>query len=217
MMDEAVATKVEDFFSRYTLRTLEAGEILVQAGDDPQGIFYLLSGRVRQYDISEHGNELVLNTFKPGAFFPVAWALNKAPNAYFFDALTPVTFRSAPAEEVIAFLKENPDVLLDLLARVYRGTDGILRRLAYMIAGGAHRRSLFELYIASQRFGKHHSDGSITIAMHEGELAHSAGLSRETLSRELQALKKSGVVHITRKEIIIQDLNALERELSLEE
>jgi CRP/FNR family transcriptional regulator len=216
-MDEAIASKIDQFFSKYTLRTLKAGEILVQAGEDPQGIFYLADGRVRQYDISEHGTELVLNTFKAGAFFPIAWALNKMPNTYFFEALTPISYRSAPAEDVINFLKENPDVLLDLLARVYRGADGILRRMALMIGGGAHRRSLFELYIASQRFGKKQEDGSVSIPMHEGELARSAGLSRETLSRELQNLKKSGTVHITRKEIVLKDVRALERELGFEE
>lgn len=216
-MDEAIAIKVEDFFSKYTLRSLPADEILVQAGEDPPGIFYLISGRVRQYDISEHGAELVVNTFKPGAFFSVGWALNNIPNAYFFESLAPITYRLAPAQEVVDFLKANPDVLLDLLARVYRGTDGILQRIAYMIGGGAHRRSLFELYIASKRFGTRRSDGSVSIAMHEGELAHSAGLSRETLSRELQELKKDGLVQISRKDIVVKDIKALERELDLEE
>jgi CRP/FNR family transcriptional regulator, cyclic AMP receptor protein len=215
-MDESVITKIEAFFSKYTLRSLKAGEILAQAGEELPGIFYLENGRVRQYDISEHGTELVLNTFKDHAFFPVAWALRKGPNLYFYEAVTPVTFRCAPADQVIAFLKENPDVLLDLLARVYRGTDGVLRRMAYMIGGGAHRRALYELYVASQRFGRQTEDG-ITIAMHEGELARSAGLSRETLSRELQMLKKTGVLHISRKDIVIHDLKALERELGFED
>lgn len=214
-MDET-ATKVEQFFSRYTSRRAEAGEILIQAGEEPQGIFYITEGRVRQYDISDHGNELVLNTFKTGAFFPIAWAVNRMPNTYFYEALTPIVFRVAPVDEVLAFLKENPDVLLDLLARVYRGADGMLRRMALMVGGGARQRSLFELYIACQRFGTKQEDGSIRLPMHEAELARSAGLSRETLSRELQPLKKLGVVHISRKDILLTDLHALERELGLD-
>ncbi len=215
-MDESVIAKVEAFFGKYTLRSLKSGEILAQAGEDLPGIFYLQSGRVRQYDISEHGNELVLNTFKEHAFFPIAWALRGGPNLYFYEAVTPVTFRCAPADEVIRFLKENPEVMLDLLARVYRGTDGVLRRMAYMIGGGARRRALFELYVAAERFGRKTDEG-IVIAMHEGELARSAGLSRETLSRELQPLKKSGTVRISRKDILLRDLSALERELGFED
>ncbi|HEY5667798.1 MAG TPA: Crp/Fnr family transcriptional regulator [Candidatus Saccharimonadales bacterium] len=215
-MDKSVSTKIDEFFNRYTLRSLKAGEILAQAGETLPGIFYLESGRVRQYDISEHGTELVLNTFKPRAFFPVARALRKGANPYFFEAVAPITYRMAPAEEIIAFLQTNPDVMLDLLARVYRGTDGVLRRMAYMIGGGAHRRAVYELYVAAQRFGRKTENG-IAISMHEGELARSAGLSRETLSRELQGLKKSGAVRITRKDIVLKDTAVLERELGFED
>lgn len=214
-MESTVAQKVEHFFSAYTLRSLDEGQILVHGGEDPAGITYLVSGKVREYEISERGNELVLNMFKPQSFFPMSWALNKTPNEFFFEASEPITFRQAPTKDVVAFIEANPDVLLDLLRRVYRGADGLMRRMANIMDGSARRRVLFELLILCRRFGKP-VDGTYSIEIHESELARVAGLSRETVNRELQKLKLAGLVEVSRKNILVKDVKLLETELDLE-
>ena len=208
-------TKVTAFFETYTLRTAKKGEILIHAGEEPTGIFYLTSGRVREYDISDQGRELVVNLFTPGAFFPMSWAINRTPNSYFFEAVTPVTYRCAPAADTVAFLKDNPDVLYDLLARVYRGTDGMLRRTAYIMGGGARKRVLFELYIYCLRLGKAYKGGCM-LDVRESELARSAGLSRETVSRELQKLKDNGELHVESKKLVVRDMASLEQALGFD-
>jgi CRP-like cAMP-binding protein len=210
-----VTDKLEQFFAAYTLRTAKPGEILIQAGDEPEGIIYLASGRVKKYDISDHGTEMVVNTYKEGAFFPMSWALNNEHNEYFYETAAKCTYRIAPPDAVVGFLKENPDVLLDLLSRVFRGAEGLTKRMAYMVGSNAHRRALFELYIACRRFGTANSDGSCSVAMHEGELAQAAGLSRETFSRELQSHKKDGKVLISRKGLTVTDMKWLEQKLEI--
>jgi CRP/FNR family cyclic AMP-dependent transcriptional regulator len=215
-MNPDVAKKVEEFFGQYTLRSLDEGQVLIHAGENPPGITYLVSGQVRQYDISERGNELVLNTFKPPAFFPMSWALNKTPSPFLFEAAKPVTFRQAPVEDVTAFIEANPDVLLDLLKRVYRGTDALMQRMANLMDGSAYRRVLFELLIMARRFGDSKDESSYKLAVQESDLAHNAGLSRETVSRELQKLKAAGLVTTGRKSIVIVDIARLEAELGLE-
>ncbi|HEU4914877.1 MAG TPA: Crp/Fnr family transcriptional regulator [Candidatus Saccharimonadales bacterium] len=210
-----VTNKLNDFFSAYTLRAAKSGEILIQAGDEPAGVFFLTTGRVRKYDISDHGSEMVVNTYKEGAFFPMAWVINGEPNEYFYETATKCTYHVAPADDVVAFLKDNPDVLFDLLARVFRGVEGLTKRMAFMVGSNAHRRALFELYISCRRFGTADAGSACSINIHEGELAQAAGLSRETFSRELQSLKKSGRVLISRKGLTVTDMKWLERELEI--
>jgi len=214
-MDPSVANKIEQFFAAYTLRTLGQDEVLIQAGDDPDGVTYLVSGQVRQCEISDKGNKLVLNTFKPPAFFPMSWALNKTPNQFFFEAATPVTYRQAPAEDVVRFLESNPDVLLDLLRRVYKGTDGLLQRMANLMDGTAQRRILFELLVLCRRFSEQAPDGSYAITIRESELAQNAGLSRETVSRELQKLKAEGMLETRRNTVVIKSMHLLEAALGM--
>lgn len=212
-MTPALAKKIEQFFSNYRLREFDRGQVIIQAEEDPAGVFYLIQGRVSQYDISLGGTEVVVNIFKAPAFFPMSWAINKTPNRYFFEAATKVIVRQAPPKEVIEFIKANPDVLLDLLSRVFIGTDGLLRRMAHLMVGDARKRLLFELMIASYRFGEQNPDGSVFVALNESDLAKHTGLVRETVNRSMQKLKSSGLVEVGRNGILLKDISKLEKEL----
>jgi CRP-like cAMP-binding protein len=208
--------KVKQHFSQFNLRKYPKGQILIHAGDAPQQIYYLVSGKVRQYDLSYRGDEIIVNVFKPGAFFPMLPALTKAPNQYFFDAETEIEVHLAPLDETVEFLKSNPDVLFDLLTRVYKGLDGILGRMFHLMSGSANSRILHELIIECRRFGVMNKDGSYNLSINEVELAGRAGLTRETVSREIQKVGRDGLIKVSRKGIVVTDLHAIERRLGVE-
>jgi CRP/FNR family cyclic AMP-dependent transcriptional regulator len=214
-MQAAVAQKVAAFFSQYPRRHDRKGQVLIHAHDSPTHIFHLLEGRVKQYDISYRGDEVVLNVFKPPAFFPMSYAINRTPNVYFYEAETEVEFHLAPLEDVVAFIQQNPDVLYNLLARVYRGADGLLGRLAHMMAGNARARVLYELLILARRFGEEQPSG-IVISATEGDIGAQAGLARETVNRELNKLKRDGYVVMNKNDIVIPDFDRLAAAISHE-
>lgn len=72
-MNEEVAARIHEFFSAYPVRKYAKGHIITHAGDDPEGVLHLTDGKVRQYDISARGDEIVVNVFQPPAFFPLSW------------------------------------------------------------------------------------------------------------------------------------------------
>jgi CRP/FNR family transcriptional regulator, dissimilatory nitrate respiration regulator len=202
---------VEHFFSEYPLQHYEKRQLLLQSGEESTKIFYIIDGWVSQYDITPTGNEIVLNVFKPGAFFPMSKALTTMPNRYFLEAATPLTVRIAPHVAVIELLRREPEVGIDLLARVYRGIDGIFQRLAYAMSGTARERVIFEILNAAYRFGTSDDAEGIAIPIHEGELAQRAGLARETVSRALQDLKHLNLLSVGHHSVTVHDLTALER------
>jgi CRP-like cAMP-binding protein len=214
-MNSDIGKKVSDFFDPYTTHTFDKGQILIYGGDDPSGITYLIKGEVRQYDIAPNGEELVVNVYKPGAFFPMYWAINKTPNNYFFETASKVEIKQAPIEETIAFVKNNPDVMFDLLRRVYSGLEGVLQRMTHLMGGSAYRRVVFELVNACKRFGKQQKNGSYIIDIAENELARRAGLTRETFNRELRKLKNKNLINIGSSGVAIKDLEDLEREIAV--
>ena len=213
IMNSKVAQKIENFFGHYRLRHFNKGYILIYADNDPPGVFHLISGQVRQYDISSSGSEVVVNVFKPPAFFPMSWAINKTSNQYFFQASTDVSLRMAPVNDAVEFLKTNPDVMFDLLSRVYSGTDGLLRRMAHLMGSNASTRLLYELLIVCRRFGQPQPDGTYLVLISEEELARRAGLTRETISRELGKIKKMDLASVSRKGFSIKNLEKIEEQL----
>lgn len=206
--------KIVTFFTGYPIRTFDKRQILIGPDDPLPGIFYIIEGRVSQYDITSNGTEVVVNVFKPRAFFPMSSAINNTPNAYFFEASTHVVAHVAPPADTVQFLRNNPDVTFDLLTRVYRGTDGLLRRTAYLMGGDAQSRLLFELLNAAYRFGELQKNGMTFVPIKETDLARHAGMARETVNRRLQNLKKAGLLEITHKGFAISDLAKLEARLN---
>lgn len=212
-MDDAIRKKLEAFFTQYKKQQFKKGEILIRADDDPAGIFYLQKGTVKMYLISKNGDELVLNLFKPISFFPMSWGINLHSNLYYFEAMDEVVAWRAPREDVIDFLQKNPDVMFDLLTRLYRGLDGVLARMAYLMAGNAYARLITELIITAKRFGKAGGDG-ISFTITEKDLSASAGMTRETVSREMKVLKARGLVSFQKNILQVYDIGELERELA---
>lgn len=206
----SVPEKVKAFFSNYPTDTFASRQTIIHAQRPISDVYYITEGRVNQYDITPNGNEVVVNVFKPGAFFPMSTAINGTPNYYFFEAGTPVQIHVAPAAEAVQFLKDNPDVQFDLLSRVYRGVDGVLRRMAHLMGGDARTRLLFELLNITYRFGEAQPDGSVKIAFSESDIARQAGMARETVNRTMQDLKRSDIVGISRQGLVVKDVRQLE-------
>lgn len=211
-MDSDIKKSIETFFAPYPLKRFKKGQIIIYANEAPAGIFYLKQGKVRQYDVSERGDEIVVNVFQPPAFLPMSWAINKNENLYFFETVEVVEAHIAPPEAVVEFLINNPKVMYNLLSRLYSGTDGLLRRMAHLMGGSARNRLLYEIIVECRRFGKPLSDNSYRLSVNESELAQRAGLSRETVSRELGKLKAQKLVTYDHS-IIVGDIYAIEGEL----
>lgn len=221
-MHLSIQEKLDRFFFQFKEQKYKKGEILVRAGDNPPGIFYLKTGSVKKYAISKKGDEVVVNIFKPISFFPMDFAINNTVNEYFYEAITESIVYKAPKEEVVSFIKREPEVLYNLLSRVYQGLEGMTGRMTYLMAGTAYERLIIELIIQAKRFGKKTSgpgftldskDALIEIKISEKDLAAQSGMTRETVSREMRILKEKNLVTFNKNSLIINNLKKLEDEL----
>jgi CRP-like cAMP-binding protein len=213
-MERTTLEELDQFFSQYPLKQYPKGQMLIYADEDPSGIFYLVSGKVRKYDVNNRGDEVVLNTFQPSVFFPMTWILNKTPNRYFFEATTPIVTRYAPASEVERYLATHPAVVYSLLKQVYSGLEDTQRRVVHLMKSDTRCRLLFELLIESRRSGELQQDGSCVISISMNELSQRAGLSRERISRELSKLiQQDGLLTRRGRSLVIRSIQEIEDEL----
>ncbi len=198
--------KIKKFFEEFATEDYHKGDIIIFANMNLKSVYYIESGTVVEYDIAARGTRAILNTFKPGAFFPMSNAINAVDTPYFFEASGPVRVRKAPAGRVIEFIKNNPDVTYDLLQRTYRGTDGVLERLSEIMQGDAESRVLREIDIVKKRFGFELVNGGahqLLKKIPEMELAERTGLARETVSRAIKKLKASGKLRVQKGHFVI--------------
>ena len=209
---QSAADIIQSFYAQYSRRFFDKGQLIVLPSDDEvPPISYLEQGQVIQYDITRAGKKVIVNIFKPGAFFPVVSAVKSSLNHYYFEAATGSFVRQAPHQDVAALLQREPAATYDLLARVCSGIDGVLGKLALLLGETADARLLYELVIAAERFGIMTADGT-RIDITEQDLSQQTGLARETVSRELKKLKTSGRVTTARGSVTLRDARHLAAE-----
>ena len=206
----------EELFSTYPLTRYGKGQIILRPDEEVTKAIYIQEGTITQYDITPAGNEVILNIFKPGSFIPMSNILNDVPNRYFFCAANPVAARLVPAEQMVAHLRNEPDILIDLLKRVYRGTDGLIRRTAHLMGGSARSRLLFEMLNAVCRFGDEDTRGVAYLKISENDLAKRSGLTRETVNRVIRELKNEGLVVVRRNIIEFPDIAKVEAAIGID-
>ncbi len=216
-MDNGILSKLDAFFSKFPKQEGKKGTILIQANAQPTGIFYIEEGIIRRYWITEKGEEITLNLYKPHTFLPMSWAMSNVPNKHFYEAMTDVKLRKTPKEAMLQFIHEEPDILFDLLRRVYIGMEGLWSHVESLTTGDSSTKLLGSLIILAKRFGKKEmgADTTIQIKMTESDLANYAGMSRETASRELQKLKQEKLVDFAKGKITIHNLQHLEDKITI--
>ncbi len=204
----------EAFYKQFTIRHYKKGEMLIRADDDPQGIFCLTKGYIRQYTISKLGFELTLYIHKPISYFPMVWAINGTPNVYYFEALTPVEVGRAPRDEVVAFIKDKPILIFELMSELIEDYAESLKRIEHLVFSDAYRRVISVLLYIAKHFGEEKDDGVIvTHRFTQQDIATLVGVARETASIEMIKLEKKGLVKYIDHAMIFDSINNLELEL----
>ena len=209
-MEQHIHDKLEAFFQAYPTVTVPARQaMLVQRQDDPD-IFWIVNGAVRMYHIRDDGSEITLHVFRAPTFFPLMVELSRLPNNYFFQTTETVTAKKAPASQVIAFLKQNPDVLFDLTSRFADAIMGLLKRIEQLSAPQAEERVARLLFYFAEKFGKPDGD-TIVIDIHltHDEIATWIGMARETVSHQIETLTKEGIITTKQHRITVCNFGRL--------
>lgn len=211
-MTKGIETKLQTFFSKYPSLAFRKGSVLFEAGKEPTGIYYIESGIVRRYWIFENGTEITFNLYKPHSFLPMSWAIGDVPSMHTYEALTDIKVRKAPKKDVLEFLQKEPDIVYDLLRRVYIGMEGLWTHIESLTTGNSFIKLASSLLILAKRFGKQDAHNTITVElkMSEQDIANYAGMSRETASREFQKLKKEHIASFEKGTVFIEDMKKLE-------
>lgn len=212
-----ISSKHDDqFYSQYPLEHISQGAVILSPKDDLTSAFYLESGKICKYDVTKFGEKVVMNVFNVPVLLPLTWLLNTTPNRYYFEAQTPVTIRRIPKDAASAHLQANPEIMYGMLQVVYLGIETTQRRVAQLMRGSMRSRILFEILIEAQRGGTLQDDGSTIMTIGEVELANRAGLSRESVSRELSKLFKTrNVCWRQGRSIVVRNVNELDNMLQI--
>lgn len=215
-MNTEIKNKLLKFFSSYQKVKFKKGTTILRPFDPLNGVFYLEQGFVKQFVLTEKGDEITLHIYRPETYFPIMVILSGGGNHFFFESLNDVVAYKAPQEKVLEFLQRSPDVLFDLTTRFAKAISGLSRRIELMLPEQAYVKICSLLVYLSQILGKKNNQGiELEIPFTHRDIASWTGVTRETASRQFEKLITEGIISIEEQShhIVIKDLEKLNQEI----
>lgn len=210
-MEKDIEAKIKNFFSDYSTKIYKKGETIIKPEEPLVYIYNINSGYVKSYSLNDDGLELTINIYKPFSFFPITETLAGKINTYFFTAITDVEVTRAPTHKVHKFVKDNPDIMYDLIKRISSGLEGFMIRTQYLIRSNSGQKVASSFVLLARRFGKSVGNNKMKILLpqtHE-DISNLSGVSRETTSLEIKKFKDEKIITVKRKHYTIEDFEKM--------
>lgn len=191
-------------------REMADGEVLFLKGDEPDGLYGVLGGRVKICVDSGGGKEIILNILEAGEIFGEIALLDGEPRTADARAMGPASLLLLRRRDFLPYLERDPQLclhLMTLLCRRLRWTSGLIEDAAFLGLPGRLAKRLLGLAQAS---GETTADGvAIGLRLSQHELGHMLGVTREAVNKVLQRWRRRGLVDMDQGHIVLRDTAAL--------
>jgi CRP-like cAMP-binding protein len=208
-LDEAAAVSL-----RTSMETVKIakGSILFKEGDDGEHLYVIVDGKLKLGTSSGDGRENLLSILGPGEMFGELSLFDPGPRTSTATAVTDAKLLSLSHEKVIPWLKQNPEVSLQLLTRLsqrLRRTNEAVGDLVFSDVPGRVAKALIDL---GDRFGKTTPEGLlVNHDLTQEELAQLVGASRETVNKALADFAGRGWLKLDGRSVLIADVDRLSK------
>lgn len=194
----------------WTVRHPRAARVLSR-GDSLDGLFVVLSGKLKIFMLSCSGDERVIRLMQGGDSFGEAIMFNRIPSPVFVDTLAPTELAYLPAQVISETLQSNPRFVSTMLKSMSALMTGLITDLETCCLQSARQRTVGYLLREAENAPPPHIEVQLPAA--KATIASTLNLSAETFSRELHRLHDQGTIEISRRTIYIRDRDGLLKEL----
>jgi CRP/FNR family transcriptional regulator len=193
---------------RAIARAVEAArrDVLFREGEPVEGLFVLLSGRVKIYKLSPDGKEHILHVVRPGQTFAEAAVFMPGGYPAYAEALQKSRALLLPKTPFLDLLRDEPAISLQIIASLSRYLKQFADRIEDLSLKDVSARLARWFLATAREKGRDFWDLEIT----KGELASQIGTVSETLSRTLRKFQDAGWLQVRGRFVKILDKEALD-------
>ncbi|MFV8756344.1 Crp/Fnr family transcriptional regulator [Nannocystaceae bacterium ST9] len=208
-IDPFLASRPEevDALARSVVRLRKgSGTVLLREGQPADGLYVVLRGRVNLTRAAEGGRDIILASLGPGDVFGETAALEGVGAST--TAITAVATDVAriPADVLSGHIRRDPNTmvrLMRLMTQKLKDVESVASGLALFDVEERLRQTLIRL---AKRQGRHspNDQGWILAPVPtQSELARMVGSCRETVSRTLSSMARSGLLSSSGRRMVL--------------
>ncbi|MGH7772526.1 MAG: Crp/Fnr family transcriptional regulator [Candidatus Binatia bacterium] len=197
-------------------RRFAQGATLFSEGDPSDALYILKEGHVNLISVSEKGTETLLHILKPDEIVG-ALLLVEERRSFTAVAIEDVLITVIPRENFLVLLSSVPAVAVNFARLLSQRLEKVEREQAEFSHTRSYHRLARTLLELSERHGEEVSTGTlITLRLTHQDLANYIGTTRETVTTQINRLKRMGLLNRQDRHFIV-DRSRLDEFLNSEE
>lgn len=185
-------------------RTYPAGACIVAAGEVPDGLHILLSGRVRVLHEDAEGHALIAAELGPSEFFGEMGLIDSSPCPASIRAIERCELVWVPQKTVLECIGDNAAAAVSLLRTALERLCAAHHKMAHLALMNVYGRVAHVLLEEGRE-----ANGDWLVEAGSEQIAAMVGSSREMVSRVVKSMIGKGAVRRYKRKLIVLDRAAL--------
>lgn len=201
---------LESLTSHQTVQQYKKGEIIFREGALPDGIFYILDGKIKKYKVDNDGKEQIIYVANSGELIGYHAILAEDRYPDFAATLEESSIAFIPKLDFLNTLAQS-EVLSKLLLKTLSHEFAVLANSITMFAQKSVRERLaLQLIVLREKYKINFQAGQpVEINMSRDDLASLVGTARENVVRMLTEFKTEKIVETKGRKIMVLDVSKL--------
>ncbi|MDQ0159319.1 Crp/Fnr family transcriptional regulator [Alkalibacillus salilacus] len=192
-------------------REMKKGNVVFHQGEVRDAVFFVISGLIKVYKVSENGQEQVINFIHSNDMFPHVGFFDDSPYPATAVTLTDTHLLAIPIEAFENLLIQKPKISIKVMRVMGKKILDLQSRVQQISTQTVFERTVSMLIQLTNELGESDTNGEITVNLPitNTDLANMVGVTRESVNRTFNQLKKSNIITYNRNYVIVHDYEAL--------
>lgn len=184
------------------LVSFKKGDILIEEGATPKGIYYIDKGTAKMYKLGFNGKEQILRFIKTGDILGYRSILSKQPYGASATAMEDTEACFIPEKFFLKVLEHHPKLAFDILRRISEDLGESAQTITFLAQKTVRERLAEVLILLEKKLGTD-KDGFIKISLTREEMANLIGTATESAIRLISEFKTDHLIEVEGRKIKI--------------
>ncbi|MET3684362.1 CRP/FNR family transcriptional regulator [Alkalibacillus flavidus] len=192
-------------------KQMKKNDVVFREGDKRDAVYFVVSGLVKIYKVSEGGQEQVINFIHSNDMFPHVGFFDDTPYPATAVTISDTELIAIPIEAFENLLIQKPQISIKVMRVMGKKILDLQSRVQQMSTQTVFERTVSMLLQLTDELGETDDNGEILVSLPitNADLANMIGVTRESVNRTFNQLKKSNIITYTRQQVVVHDYEAL--------
>ena len=189
-----------------------AQDCLIRHHSNDKNVFFLLKGKLRATITSAKGKEIGYREIRKGEMFGELSAIDNQPRSISVIAVKPSITAVLCQRDFLSLIHHDSEFAMAVMKHITKMVRDVSEKVFQFGTMNINERVYIELLRMAQPYMSNSDSVEITSVPTHTEIANMIGANREAVTREMNTLKKSGLISLKKgRTLIITDIQELER------